>query len=752
MSRGRPLALTVPVEYTQIETMATVTSPSKDFSALREKVKNYLSPEKLDVLEQAYQFALEAHRGQTRLSGGPFLEHPLETALILSDLQLDVTSLAAALLHDVPEDCGVPISEIEKRFGPEVSKLVDGVTKLSRITQQAAGHKPPKSGDDSQTQAENLRKMLVAMAEDLRVVFIKLADRLHNMRTLQALPPERQQSIARETLDIYAPLAHRLGIWEIKSQLEDLAFSYLEAAQYRHISLLVSERGAAGREYIDKAIAIIRRELAKAGIKAEVSGRPKNLYSIYQKAQKYAAQGKSFGDIYDIMALRILVDEVQDCYSALGVVHNLWHPLTSEFNDYIANPKESGYQSLHTTVMCFGTTPLEIQIRTHQMHHLAEYGLAAHWRYKEGAKMDLRFEEKIAWLRQLMEWHRSLSGATEFLESVKTDIFRDQVFIYTPKGEIKDLPAGATPLDFAYRIHTDLGHRCVGAKVNGRLVSLTYQLRNGDTVEIITSKTSHGPSRDWLNPNLGYIKTSQAREKIRQWFKKRQRAENVERGRELLQKELRRLGLSSEIQEELPRLFKYDSLEEFLAAIGYGGISPSQIAVKLATQQEPPSAIEISTRPQTVTPSIRVLGVGDLLTQMGRCCNPVPGDHIVGYVTRTKGVTIHRSNCPNILHQDEKERLVSVEWGDNDQLYPVTVRIEAWDRMGLLRDISTLVAEERVNIASVNTNSHNDQTASIFLTLEVKSIDQLSVLLSKLEGVRGVTNAVRSTDKAVKNA
>jgi GTP pyrophosphokinase len=705
---------------------------------LVEKVQGYLPPEKVSLVKAAYNFAAKTHHGQARKSGEPYIEHPLATALTLAELQLDATSLAAALLHDVPENCGIPISEIEAAFGSEVSKLVDGTTRLGKLSWRAPGEATIR-----QQQAENLRKMLVAMAEDLRVVFIKLADRLHNMRTLSVLLPQKRRSIAQETLEIYAPLAHRLGIWELKWQLEDLAFRYLEPRRYRQIANLVAARRAQWESLIAQVIQILSAEFDKIGVRAEISGRPKHIYSIHQKVQKYSTMGKRFDDIRDLLALRILVSSVPDCYGALGVIHSLWRPLPGGFDDFIANPKPNGYQALHTAVMCLGTTPLEVQIRSREMHYVAEYGMAAHWRYKEGEKADIHFEERIGWLRQLIDWHRELSGAEEFLESVKMDIFIDQVFVFTPKGEIKDLPKGSTPLDFAYRVHTEVGHSCIGAKVNGRLVPLNYQLNNGDVVEIIAAKRSRGPSRDWLRPHLGYTKTSHAREKIRQWFKRQERAENIERGRELLEKELQHLGLKHIEREELAKLFKYDSLDDFLAAIGYGGITTHQIALKLAAQQEQPRELT-AVRPLSPTVSaVQVLGVGDLLTQLAQCCHPVPGDKIIGYVTRSRGVTIHRKDCYNVIHEREKERLIPVQWQQTDSMYPVSIQVEAWDRVGLIRDITTIVAEEKVNVAEVNAANHDDHTISLYFTLETAGLAQLSRLLVKVEGVRGVTSVAR---------
>lgn len=715
------------------------------YSQLIEKAREYLEPERLVLVEKAYNFASEAHQGQMRKSGEPYVEHPLQTALTLAGLQLDATALAAALLHDVPEDCGIPISEIEAKFGKEVAKLVDGTTKLGELSRSG------RRVEASELQVENLRKMLVAMVEDLRVVFIKLADRLHNMSTLDALPAEKRHSIAQETSEIYAPLAHRLGIWELKWQLEDLSFRHLKPKQYREIAKLIAARRVQREDFLDRIIKILEDEFKKVELKAEISGRPKHIYSIYQKMEKYAASGKDFDDIYDLLALRVLVGTVPDCYAAVGVVHSLWRPLPEEFNDYIANPKPNGYQSLHTAVM-YGATPLEIQIRTHEMHHIAEYGVAAHWRYKEGEKKDIRYEERLGWLRQLVEWHRELSGAEEFLESIKTDIFIDQVFVFTPKGEIKDLPKGSTPLDFAYRVHTELGHHCIGAKVNGRLVSFNYQLKNGDVVEIRSAKGEKGPSRDWLNIQLGYIKTSHAREKIRQWFKKRERGENIEHGRELLDKEMRRLGIKLG-ERELAKLFKHNSVDEFLAAIGYGGVTTHQVASRLAAQhEERPSGITGVTPPEPSVLSVQVLGVGDMVTHLAQCCHPVPGDNIEGYITRGRGVSIHRRDCYNIVHEDEKERLVPVEWGQPDGLYPVNIQVKSWDRVGLIRDITTIVAEEKINIVTMDTVQHDDYSVTTSFTLEIKGLAQLSRLLGRIEGVRGVVSVARVGDEAtVKN-
>jgi GTP pyrophosphokinase len=599
--------------------------------------------------------------------------------------------------------------------------------------------------------------MFLAMAQDLRVVIIKLADRLHNMRTLWALKQEDQKRIARETMEIYAPLAARLGIWEIKWQLEDLSFRYLQPEEYRFTAELVDAKRGARETYVAQVIDTLREELRKQGIEAEIQGRAKHVYSIYGKMEKYAAEGKSVDEIYDLLAVRVLVDSVTDCYTALGVVHGLWRPLPGSFDDYIANPKESMYQSLHTTVMALNTQPLEVQIRTYEMHRSAEYGIAAHWRYKEGSKRDLRYEERLAWLRQLLDWQREISQPEEMVEAVKTDIFQDQVFVFTPKGEIKDLPTGSTPLDFAYRIHTDLGHKCVGSKVNGRLVSLNYQLKNGEVVEVVTSKSSKGPSRDWMNANLGFIRTTHAREKIRQWFKRQERAENIARGKEMVEKELHRLGASlGGMEADLLKLFKFDDIDDFFLRVGYGEISAQHISTKLASvlleEHEQPIKTTPAPTQSTYTTGISVLGTGDLLTRLARCCNPVPGDKITGYVTRGEGVSVHRADCRNVLSDFERERLVDVEWGRRGQLYPVAVHIEAWDRMGLLRDISTMVAEEKVNMVGVHTQEASDGHITIYVTLETAGVEQLSRLLTKLEGIRGVVSVSRRVEGARKRA
>jgi GTP pyrophosphokinase len=535
-----------------------------------------------------------------------------------------------------------------------------------------------------------------------------------------------------------------LGIWEVKWQLEDLSFRYLEPEKYRRIATLIASKRADRERFIAEVTWLLKQEFEKAGIKAEITGRAKHIYSINQKTEKYIAMGKDFDDIHDLLALRVVVETVQDCYASLGIVHNLWHPLPDQFDDYIANPKMNGYQSLHTTVMCERTTPLEIQIRTREMHRIAEYGVAVHWRYKEGGRKDNSFENGIGWLRQLIDWHRELSGAEEFLESVRTDVFSDQVFVYTPKGDVKDLPKGSTPLDFAYRIHTDLGNRCIGAKVNGKLVPLNTELHNGDIVEIMASKGTRAPSRDWLNQNLGYIKTTHARSKIKQWFTKQERTENVERGREILDKFMRHLGIKFTEREKISKLFSYDTIDEFYAALGYGGVTTQQIASRLAPEQ-PEVVKPTGTTPAKVsTSSIRVLGAGDMLTSLAQCCNPVPGDEIIGFVTRNRGVSVHRKDCINIINEEEKERLIEVDWGQTGTTYPVSVVVDAFNRVGLARDITVVVAAEKVNIANMNVSEKPDQQAMISITIDIEDLGQLSRVLSRIEGVRGVINVTRA--------
>ncbi|MDQ3467067.1 MAG: bifunctional (p)ppGpp synthetase/guanosine-3',5'-bis(diphosphate) 3'-pyrophosphohydrolase, partial [Chloroflexota bacterium] len=624
-----------------------------------------------------------------------------------------------------------------------VSGLVDGVTKLGRI---------PWTSDDGSTvatrekahQAESLRKMFLAMVDDIGVVLIKLADRLHNMRTLDALPPEKQKRIALQTMEIYAPLANRLGIWPLKSELEDLAFRYLNAEAYAAIVGELERRGRDRGEYIQATIDGLQSALLESGIESTITGRSKHIYSIYRKMM---LKGRSFGEIHDVIGLRLLVEDRPDCYGALGVVHDLWHPIPGEFDDYIATPKESMYQSLHTAVIGPEGSALEIQIRTREMHRIAEYGVAAHWRYKEGGKSDSRVEAKVAWLRQLMDWRDQVADAEEFVESLKSDVFQEMIYVFTPAGDIIELPAKATPVDFAYRIHTEVGHHCVGAKVNDKHVGLNYQLENGQVVRIVTSKNKEGPNRDWLQASSGYVITASAREKIRQWFRRRERDENISQGKETLERELRRLSLELKPEELLSHFPQYPKFDDLLAAIGYGAVSPQSIAGRLdhARKKDVLVAaphIEVPRSPAR----LQVMGVGDLLTNLATCCRPVNGDAIIGYVTRGRGITVHRTDCTNVLALPDPERLVPVTWGDQgEETFPVTIRVHAWDRVGFLKDISTLLADEKVNIVSVLTTTHDDRTVTLLITVEVEGIGQLSKVLHKLENVRDVYEVRRET-------
>ncbi len=638
-------------------------------------------------------------------------------------------------------------------FGDEVARLVEGVTKLNSIgfTDLAAvetgeGHRRDRARIQA-IQAENLRKLFLAMADDIRVVLIKLADRLHNMRTLHVLAPDRRTRIARETMEIYAPLAARLGVWQVKWQLEDLSFRHLEPIAYRWVSRALANTRADREHFIDRATALLQSDLRGAGLKVQVLGRPKHLYSIYKKTQR---TGRDVTELHDLLGLRVLIDGTEaDCYTALGIVHQTWVPVPmptgeSGFRDYVAAPKENGYRSLHTTVMGPDARALEVQIRTETMNREAEFGVAAHWRYKEGSRQDLKFEERIAWIRQLLDWQSEMSGtAQEFVESLKSDVLRDQVYVFTPKGQLRELPAGSTPLDFAYRIHTDIGHRCTGAKVNGRLVALDHALHNGDVVEIVTSRAPKGPSRDWINPSLGFIKTAHAREKIRQWFSRQERAENIERGKELLDKEMHRLGLAHAKLEDILIHFKLERIEDLHAAVGSGEVSAQTVALKLAGGEPAPDdepMVSAPTAPDTgITRGIQVMGVGDLLTRVGRCCSPVPGDRIVGFITRGSGVTVHRADCSNVVHLTEQERLVTVEWGRvQQQVFPVAIRLEAHDRDGLLRDVAQLVAEDRVNMTAVSAVTHPDHTAIIKATLEISDLRTLSRIMNRLERIKGI--------------
>ena len=699
------------------------------------RIADHLEPEAQEMVKRAYARAASAHVGQRRLSGEDYVNHPMEVAAILADLELDAETIAAALLHDTVEDTALTAEEVEREFGPEVARLVEGVTKLGRISLRS----------DQQQQAENIRKMMVAMAEDLRVVLIKLADRLHNMRTLDSLPDLKRRKISRETLDIYAPLAHRLGIGQIKWELEDLAFRYLEPEAYDEVAKRIFRKRNEREALVSDLREILARELEGVGIRAEITGRPKHIYSVWQKMTR---ENKDFTEIYDLSAIRVQVETVRDCYGVLGVVHSLWKPVPGRFKDYVAMPKSNGYQSLHTTVITHTGEPIEIQIRTQEMHRIAEFGVAAHWAYKEGGQ-DASFDQKLSWLRSLLEWQNEVGDAESFLDTVKVDLFQDEVYVFTPKGDVLNLPADSTPVDFAYRIHTEVGHRCIGAKANGRMVPLDYALKNGEIVEILTSKAPHGPSRDWLN----FVKSASAKERIRKWFKSQRRDENVAKGRDLLDKELHRMhrvnlaDLPDPKLLEISNLHKFNTVDDFLAAIGYGDLSPHAVVMRMALSTDAAGgdlrSIPLIPNVQP-TPRVLVRGEKGVLTKIAPCCQPVPGDAIVGYTTRGRGVTVHRADCINAVNAQDRARVVPVDWdAEATHLYPVDIKIEAWDRQGLLRDIATVVAENRVNMSALEVHVYDDKTAVVSATVEIDSLAQLSRVMEKLEGVKDVHTVAR---------
>ncbi len=721
----------------------------EELQALDELIKQLprsFTPEQRAFVLRAYVVASDAHKDARRKTGEPYILHPIEVAKILADLHLDPDTLAAALLHDVVEDTAYTLDYLAEHFNPNVAELVDGVTKLKRIKELS--NMRHSVADEK---AESLRKMFLAMVDDVRVVLIKLADRLHNMRTLQGQPSHKRRRIARETLEIFAPLANRLGIWQIKWELEDLSFRYLEPETYRELSKAMAQKRTQREKWVTEMQRTLMRALNEAGIKAEVSGRPKHIYSIYRKMQRKEVP---FDQIYDIHGFRIIVETVADCYAALGVVHSHWRPIPGEFDDYIANPKDNFYRSLHTAVVGPNGRPMEVQIRTREMHQVAEYGIAAHWRYKEGGKGDSSLDDKIAWIRQLMEWRQDVNDAQEFVSGMKTDVFQDRVYVFTPRGDVVDLPRGATPIDLAYHIHTELGHRCRGAKVNGRIVPLDYQLQNGDQVEVIVAKRG-GPSRDWINPNLGYVATQRARSKIRTWFRRQARDENIAQGRSILEKELKRLSVNMPF-EQVAKLCNYDNVDDFLAALGYGDVNTQHIAQRVieherSQQDEDEDQIRKplqKSRGSGAIESIHVAGLQGLLAHPARCCNPVPGDPIVGYVTKGRGVSIHRTDCPNILahlRRKDNTRLIEVQWGaDSEETYPVSIQIKAYDRAGLLRDVTSLVADEKINMRSAEAiTGLKNNMALINATLEISNFAQLTRVLTRLERLPNVLEARR---------
>ena len=726
-----------------------------------EMIKKYLNDNQVAFVHKAYDVAAKAHANQRRKSGEPYIIHPLGVATILAELQMDETTLAAAFLHDVVEDTETTLDQLKEMFGVKVADLVDGVTKLGKIEYI--------SKEDQQI--ENYRKMFLAMAKDIRVIMIKLADRLHNMRTMKYMPVHKQQSISLETMEVYAPLAHRLGIYTIKWELEDLAFRYMEPEIYYDLVEQVKVKRREREAMIHEAIAEIKEHLDEQHIKCEIQGRPKNFYSIYKKMQR---DHKELSEIYDLLAIRVLVNSVADCYGTLGVVHSLWRPIPGRVKDYIAVPKSNMYQSLHTTVLYHNGQPLEIQIRTFEMHRISEFGIAAHWRYKEsGGKSnmpsggDKDFEAKLSWLRQLLEWHKDMSDSRDFVNTVKMDVFADEVFVFTPRGDVIDLPVGSVPIDFAYRIHTDVGNRCVGAKVNGRIVPLDYKLSNGDIVEVITSKQATGPSRDWMN----IVGSSDTRNKIRSWFKKERREENIAKGREMLEKETKRLGFYIKVLLKADKLktvaasFRLDGEEALYASVGYGGVTLNGVMSKLVelykkeqkltvTKDLSQLLAELKPRRSKAKASHGILVKGEegIMVKLARCCNPIPGDPVIGYITRGSGISVHRTDCPNVLsnNPDEQRRLIEVSWDiTTDAVYKVNIVINASDRPGMMADIMQVTSEAKLNINALNCRTDKHKNAYITMGLDISNLEQLDNIMNKIKRMKGVYSVERQVSSSV---
>lgn len=722
---------------------------------LLEKASTYLKENDLNRIREAYEFADQAHFGQMRKSGEPYILHPLAVADILVNMQMDTTSVIAALLHDVVEDTTVSLEVVHEKFGATCAMIVDGLTKLEKI----------KFKSKEEHQNENYRKMFVAMAQDIRVILIKLADRLHNMRTLKHQSEEAQRRIADETLEIFCPIAHRLGISAIKWEMEDIALRYLNPQQYYRIVNLMQKKRAEREQYINDVIFSVKDKLHEMGIEGDISGRPKHIYSIYKKM---TVRSKQFNEIYDLLALRIIVDNIKDCYATLGIIHTLWKPMPGRFKDYIAMPKPNMYQSLHTTVIGPKGEPLEVQIRTFEMHRTSEYGVAAHWAYKEGTTLPSgSYEDKMHFIREIIELQNETQDAQEFVESLKMDFFADLVFVFTPKGEVIELPAGSVPLDFAYRIHTEVGNRTIGAKVNGRIVPLDHKLKTGDIVEILTSKHSYGPSQDWVK----LAKSSHARTKIRQWFKKERREENVLKGRELIERELKRLGLESspfmkdDEMMEVARKFNFHEIEDMLSAVGFGGITAAQIVTRLTekirkeAQEAQQQAMQLTSEVKEMkaptekerkgrpTNGVRVKGVDNLLVRFARCCNPVPGDQIIGYITRGRGVSVHRDDCTNIPSpefSDEGNRVIEVEWVDDVEAnYNVEIEITGHDRRGLLNEVLQVVSESKTTISAVSGRSDKNKMVMIHMTILIKNIDHLHSVVEKIKRIKDVYSVQR---------
>ncbi|OZU89855.1 (p)ppGpp synthetase [Virgibacillus indicus] len=718
-----------------------------------EKASKYLSEEDTAFIRHAYEFAKNAHAEQFRKSGEPYIIHPVQVAGILVDLEMDPETIAGGFLHDVVEDTDITLEKIEEAFNHEVAMLVDGVTKLGKI----------KYKSKEALQAENHRKMFVAMAKDIRVILIKLADRLHNMRTLKHLPPQKQRRISNETLEIFAPLAHRLGISTIKWELEDTALRYLNPQQYYRIVQLMKQKRNQRETYIQEVMDEVSNQVKQVNIEAELSGRPKHLYSIYRKMVK---QNKQFNEIYDLLAVRILVDSIKDCYAVLGIIHTCWKPMPGRFKDYIAMPKPNLYQSLHTTVIGPKGDPLEVQIRTKEMHEIAEYGIAAHWAYKEGKQVSSNkksFEEKLTWFREILEWQNDTHDAEEFMESLKVDLFSDMVYVFTPKGDVIELPSGSIPLDFAYKIHTEIGNKTIGAKINGKMEPLDYKLKNGDIIEVMTSKHSYGPSQDWLK----ITQTSQAKNKIRQFFKKQRRDENIAKGKEAIDKEIRALSiepkevLTNENLQRVHEKFNFMNDDDMYAAVGYQGITAALIATRLTDkiraerqkEKELSETLEeVKTevkprRPQKGDSGVRVEGVDNLLVRLSKCCNPVPGDKILGYITKGRGVSVHRADCPNVQTEEAKQRYLHVEWEENQteqKQYHVDLEISGYDRRGLLNEVLQAVNETKTNITHVNGRSDRNKMAIIQITILIHNTSHLRRIVERIKQIKDVYTVTRT--------
>ena len=727
--------------------------------AILEAVKRYQPNADTDLIRRAYELADAAHKGQKRVSGEDYIIHPLAVAKILTDLQIDDITISAAILHDVVEDTTHTLDEMRERFGDEVAMLIDGVTKLGRIQYKSK----------EEQQLESYRKMFLAMAKDIRVIMIKLADRLHNMRTLKYMREDKQKRIARETIEIYAPLANRLGISNVKWELEDLCLRYLDPKAYYDLVESVKQKRQERQAFIDEAHEQIVEKLEEAHITAEIQGRAKHFYSIYKKMKR---DQKDISEIYDLSALRVLVDSVKDCYGVLGIIHAMWKPLPGRFKDYIAMPKSNGYQSLHTTVICRGY-PLEIQIRTFAMHKVSEYGVAAHWKYKEAGKSvgaTREYDQKMSWLRQMVSLQHELDDPREYFEALKVDVFSDEVFVFTPKGDVVDLPKGSIPIDFAYRIHTEVGHHCVGAKVNSKIVPLEYKLKNGDIVSIITNKSNNGPSRDWLN----IVASSETRTKIRSWFKKQRKEENIARGMDMMEKEAKHLGyvpkeiLKPERLELLAKKLNIPQVNDLLASIGYGGITLNGILGKLIEMHKqdlqkatPPDISQmlselkqpLKNRKKKASHGILVEGEGGFLVRLARCCNPIPGDPITGYITRGRGVSVHRSDCPNLLNDMDFSRVIEVNWDVGlDKVYTVQIEIVCNDKTGMLAELFALPAEMKVNISSLTAKTNKtNRTSIVNMGLDVRNSQQVAQIMTKIRRMKDVYSVSRSLGTSAKD-